>query len=148
MRKTILALFVAVFSVVAVQAQSFEGKGKSDISVGLASGFNGYDHLGIQGNYNVGVHDFVSVGLQANMWFSDFNMYIGPRANFHLLNCLNPSTTTKFDVYASATMGVRFGDKTQFTAGGYIGAKYDVSSTISIKAEVGSNPMLGVVFRL
>lgn len=147
MKKVILTIVMAFCVLTAVNAQSFEGKGKSDLSVGLAAGFNKYDKLGVQANYNVGVHDFVSVGAQVNMWFSDFNMYVGPRANFHLLNCINPSTVTKFDVYLSATMGVRFGDKTEFAAGGYVGAKYDVSNSIAIKAEIGSNPMLGVAFK-
>ncbi|MDD4819526.1 MAG: hypothetical protein PHD21_01660 [Flavobacteriales bacterium] len=147
MKKILLALILVAGLTISANAQSFEGKGKSDLSVGLASGFNKYDKLGVQANYNIGVHDFVSVGAQVNMWFSDFNMYIGPRANFHLLNCIDPSTVSKFDVYLSATMGVRFGDKTQFAAGGYVGAKYDLSDAIAIKAEVGSNPMLGVAFK-
>ena len=103
----------------------------------------------MQGNYNIGVHEFISVGGQVNMLFDDdFQMYIGPRANFHLLNAITPSTTSPFDVYISATMGIQFGDKTKFNAGGYLGAKYDISNRFGVKLEIGSNVMAGVVFKL
>ncbi|MBQ1276475.1 MAG: hypothetical protein II371_04360 [Flavobacteriales bacterium] len=148
MKKAILTLLVVFMGIGVANAQAFAGKGSDELSVGIAAGFNTYDHIGLQANYNVGVHDFVSVGGQVNMWFSDFNVYVGPRANFHILNCINPSTTSNFDVYLSATMGLRFGDKTQFTGGGYVGAKYQINDTWCIKAEVGSNPMLGVIIRL
>lgn len=149
MKKTLLAMFFVFIASAAVNAQSFQGKGKSDLSVGLTSGFNSYNILGIQGNYNVGVHEFISVGGQVNMLFDDdFQMYIGPRANFHLLNAITPTTTSPFDVYISATMGVQFGDKTKFNAGGYLGAKYDISNRFGVKLEIGSNVMAGVVFKL
>lgn len=142
-------MFFVFIASAAVNAQSFQGKGKSDLSVGLTSGFNSYNILGIQGNYNIGVHEFISVGGQVNMLFDDdFQMYIGPRANFHLLNAITPTTTSPFDVYISATMGVQFGDKTKFNAGGYLGAKYDISNRFGVKLEIGSNVMAGVVFKL
>ena len=149
MIKTFLEMFFVFIASAAVNAQSFEGKGKSDLSVGLTSGFNSYNILGVQGNYNIGVHEFISVGGQVNMLFDDdFQMYIGPRANFHLLNAITPSTTSPFDVYISATMGIQFGDKTKFNAGGYLGAKYDISNRFGVKLEIGSNVMAGVVFKL
>lgn len=40
MKKTLLAMFFVFIASAAVNAQSFEGKGKSDLSVGLTSGFN------------------------------------------------------------------------------------------------------------
>ena len=106
-------LFVVLFALLAgmtVNAQAFQGKGSSQLSVGITSGFNTYNILGIQGNYDYGVADFISVGGQVNLLFDDdFKMYVGPRANFHLLNAITPSKTGPFDVYLSATMGVQFG---------------------------------------
>lgn len=58
-------LFVVLFALLAgmtVNAQAFQGKGSSQLSVGITSGFNTYDILGIQGNYDYGVADFISVG--------------------------------------------------------------------------------------
>ena len=145
-------LFVVLFALLAgmtVNAQAFQGKGSSQLSVGITSGFNTYDILGIQGNYDYGVADFISVGGQVNLLFDDdFKMYVGPRANFHLLNAITPSKTGPFDVYLSATMGVQFGGKTKFNGGGYLGASYDITSHIAVKLEVGSNVMAGVLFRL
>ncbi len=145
-------LFVVLFALLAgmtVNAQAFQGKGSSQLSVGITSGFNTYNILGIQGNYDYGVADFISVGGQVNLLFDDdFKMYVGPRANFHLLNAITPSKTGPFDVYLSATMGVQFGGKTKFNGGGYLGAPYDIPSHIAVKLEVGSNVMAGVLFRL
>ena len=138
-------LFVVLFALLAgmtVNAQAFQGKGSSQLSVGITSGFNTYNILGIQGNYDYGVADFISVGGQVNLLFDDdFKMYVGPRANFHLLNAITPSKTGPFDVYLSATMGVQFGGKTKFNGGGYLGASYDITSHIAVKLEVGSNVM-------
>lgn len=143
-----IVLFVFAVGVWA-NAQSFQGKGSSQISVGLSSGFNSYDVLGVQGNYDYGVADFVSVGGQASLIFDDdFKMYVGPRANFHLLNAITPSEPGAFDVYLSVTAGVQFGDKTKFTGGGYVGASYDLSSRFAIKLEAGSGLMAGVLIRL
>lgn len=149
MKKTLLVMLFALLGCSAANAQAFQGKGSSQLGVGISSGFNTYNVVGIQGNYDYGVMDFISVGGQVNMLFDDdFEMYIGPRANFHLLNAITPSKPGPFDVYLGATMGVQFGHKTKFTGGGYLGASYDITSHIAVKLEAGSNIMAGVMFRL
>ena len=149
MKKGLFIVLFALLAGVSAHAQAFQGKGSSQISVGITSGFNSYDILGVQGNYDYGVADFISVGGQVNLLFDDdFKMYVGPRANFHLLNAITPSKPGPFDVYLGATMGVQFGDKTKFTGGGYLGASYDITSQIAVKLEAGSNIMAGVLFRL
>ena len=149
MKKTLFFALFVLAGCFCANAQAFQGKGSSQLSVGITSGFNTYDILGVQGNYDYGVADFISVGGQVNLLFGDdFKMYVGPRANFHLLNAITPSKTGPFDVYLSATMGVQFGGKTKFTGGGYLGASYDITSHIAVKLEAGSNVMAGGLFRL
>ena len=99
MKKTLLVMLFALLGCSAANAQAFQGKGSSQLGVGISSGFNTYNVVGIQGNYDYGVMDFISVGGQVNMLFDDdFEMYIGPRANFNLLNAITPSKPGPFDV--------------------------------------------------
>lgn len=79
---TVFVLAAAVFAGSNAQAQ-FE-KGDKLLNVGIGGGGYGFYSGGIAigGSFEAGIHDFISIGAQADFRFYNYGYLLGPRSSY------------------------------------------------------------------
>lgn len=141
-----------------VQAQSFQGRGDHTFGFGITPGYHWGHGVGFQGSYDVGVHEFFSVGGQLNLDFNDshhhhdhdhshMGMFIGGRGNFHILNAIE-EVNGPFDLYVGASLGMRIHDGAHFGAGGHLGFRWNFRPRWAMYTELGSGGVFGLTMKL
>jgi hypothetical protein len=179
MKKTLLMLFVAaVLSVTSDKAFAQYEKGdkllNAGINVGGGNGFNG--GFGLGASYEQGIHDFISVGAQADFvsWKYGYFGYnwkynfftVAARGSYHYGKHF--LTMDKLDLYAGPVLGYTIASVKEpsgygsnyvdnygsgVTVGVFAGARYYFKPTTAVFAEVGGGnrsfvPLkLGVTFK-
>ena len=137
----VLLLFFGAFS---LNAQNYSGKGDQKLS----AGFNFYGHgTGIKATYDYGLSDSFSIGFGGvfyNTGSYDSKFFLFGRGDFHFAEALD--APSELDLYLGVELGL-VGDH-DFGLGGHLGARYALSSTVSIFAEVGNNGALGISINL
>ncbi len=138
-------LFLMAFMVMSsVYSQNFSGKGDQK----LQAGFNFYGHgTGIKATYDYGVSDVFSVGggtVFYNTGNYDSKFFLFGRGDFHFAEALE--APSELDVYLGLELGL-VGDG-ELGLGGHLGARYLISNSVSIFAEVGNNGALGIAVNL
>lgn len=165
MKKIIASLVVVSAMVLAGNksfAQAFE-KGDKLVNVGInLGGTYGGGGVGVGGSFETGIHDFISVGAQAdfvswNYGWTGYNwkynfLNIGGRGSYHFGKHF--LDVDKLDLYAGLALGYRIasykdpsGWSGSYTSsygsgvflGGYGGARYYFKPSLGAFAEVGYN---------
>jgi hypothetical protein len=118
------------------------------VLAGGISTYKGWTGYGLQGSYAYRINKYFSLGVQGNAFFKDGkykgdrSLYIGARANFHILPLF---VNSKFDLYAGGTAGgYHDNNKTVFKAMAYLGFAYDFSKHWGLFAEAGNIGTLGL----
>jgi hypothetical protein len=138
-------LFLMAFIVMtSVYSQNFLGKGDQK----LQAGFNFYGNgSGIKATYDYGLNDMFSIGIGGVFYNSgtyDSKFFLFGRGDFHFAEALE--VTSKLDLYLGVELGL-VGDG-ELGLGGHLGARYLISNSVSIFAEVGNNGALGIAVNL
>lgn len=143
LKKSILFVLLIV-GAYTVNAQTFSGKGDQKFQ----AGFNFYGNgTGIKATYDYGVGDKFSIGV-GGVFFNtgdyDSKFFLFGRGDFHFGEPLN--APDELDVYLGAELGL-IGDG-DFGIGGHLGARYALSNTVALFAEVGNNGAVGIAINL
>ncbi|WP_159475310.1 hypothetical protein [Dyadobacter sp. 3J3] len=175
MKKILSTLIViAILGVTSHSAFAQYEKGDKLLNVGLnLGGTYGGGGVGVGASYEVGIHEFISVGAQADFttWNYGFSGYkwrynfftIAARGSYHYGKHF--LKTDKLDLYAGPSLGYRvssFSDPDGYSGfyndgygsgvfvGIFAGAKYYFKPTTAVFAEVGYNaaPLkIGISFK-
>ncbi|QRR02761.1 hypothetical protein [Dyadobacter sandarakinus] len=162
MKKTLLMLFVAsVLSMASEKAFAQFEKGDKILNVGIGGGGYGFygGGIAIGGSFEYGVHDFISVGAQADFRFYNYSYLVGPSSNYvsvpiaargsyhygkHFL------TIEQLDLYAGPALGFNIDGNEYYTnsavvAGVFAGAKYYFKPAMGVFLELaGGTNMIPV----
>jgi hypothetical protein len=175
MKKFLFLLFVAAsLSVTSEKAFAQFEKGDKLLNVGLnLGGTYGGGGIGVGASFEAGVHDFISVGAQADLvtWNYGYFGYkwrynfftVAARGSYHFGKHF--ITMDKLDLYAGPSLGFRissYNDPDGYSGvydngygsgvffGAFAGAKYYFKPNLGVFAEVGYNasPLkVGVAFK-
>ncbi|REA56016.1 hypothetical protein DSL64_27430 [Dyadobacter luteus] len=164
MKKTLLMLVVAaLFSVTSEKAFAQFEKGDKLLNAGInLGGTYGGGGVGVGASFEGGVHDFISVGGQADLvtWSNGFGGYkwkytfftVAARGSYHFGKHF--LTIDNLDLYAGPSIGYRianYKDPSGWTGfydnaydngvffGAFAGARYYFKPTMGVFAEVGYN---------
>jgi hypothetical protein len=134
-------LFLGVYT---LQAQNFSGKGDQKLQAGFSFYGKG---TGIKATYDYGLSDMFSVGggavfYNTGDYKSKFSIF--GRGDFHFAQELE--APDELDLYLGAEIGL-IGDG-DFGFNGHLGGRYNLSNSISIFLEVGTNGALGIALDL
>lgn len=173
MKKILLMLFVAAFlSVASEKAFAQYEKGDKLLNVGLDLGGTYGGGLGVGASYEVGIHDFISVGAQADFmrWDRSFAGYkwgynfftAAARGSYHFGKHF--IKVDNLDLYAGPALGFRassYSDNTGYSGyennyggglffGVFAGVRYYFKPNMGAFAEIGDNAAalkLGLAFK-
>lgn len=143
---TLLATFITLFYSQQSQAQVWSGRGDQKLQIG----FNGWGYgTGIVGTYDHGIHEFISLGLGGEYYFTphkdhvDDHFFLAGRLNFHL----NPliGLGNNFDIYPGLKLGLH---GSHFGWGAHLGLRYMLNPKIGLFGEFGNMGALGIVINL
>lgn len=163
MKKIYLALCLTMLAVSSMNAQESAFK-KNDNLLNLGLGVNSYYHGGIplSISFEHGITDLISAGLVVDYLSDKYNygptysykftsLYFGARGSLHV-NELLKLNTSKFDLYAGATLGYRsFNWKDNYSGtslddiygsgmfvGVHVGGKYYFTPALGAFTELGA----------
>lgn len=148
-KSTLLSIIVALsalFMTQAADAQVWSGRGDQKFQIGLAP--YGYG-TGIVASYDHGIHEFLSLGVGGEYYFSrtkkyeDQHFFIAGRLNLHLNPLLGLGD--KFDIYPGVKLGLH-GDR--FGWGAHLGLRYMLTPKVGIFGEFGNMGGIGVAINL
>lgn len=170
MKKVILILFLVVTSSTVFGQRVMEGESQVNAGIGFTSGWG----LPFYGGFDYGVHEDITVGLQASYATRTYNagtygdykanwFGIGANGNYHFNTILG--IPDNFDVYAGVTLAYNSlsynypngfaGSNTGSGVGfaGQLGARYYFSDNFGINLEFGggniaSGGKIGISFKL
>lgn len=158
MKKSIFLVFAVILTAsVSSFSQGFD-KGVSNVNLGLNLGWG----VGIQGSYDVGITEQISVGAGAsfNTGYWGYNSFaVGGRGAYHFGAHFNDwfnFDDSKSDPYVGAVLGFRGlnGNGTRVLSngvyfGGMVGYRYGFSDSFGVYAEAGSPySSIGITFKL
>jgi hypothetical protein len=162
MKKTLLMLLVAaVLSVTSDKAFAQFEKGDKLLNAGInLGGTYGGGGIGVGASYEQGIHDFISVGAQADFVRWNYGGWVGSKINYNFFTIAARGsyhfgkhflTMDNLDLYAGPSLGYRiasfsydgvgyngtYGNGVFF--GAFAGARYYFKPTMGVFAEVGYN---------
>ena len=121
----------------------------------LSGGVSTYEKwtgYGLQASYTYRVSKFISIGAQGNAFLKegkysgDRDLYMGIRANFHVLPLFVENS--RFDLYAAGTAGFGRDDSLEkFETMWYFGSSYDFDKYWGVFVEAGNIGVLGLRLR-
>lgn len=164
MKKTLqLLVITSVLSIFSMRAFAQFEKGDKILNVGIGGGGYGYYGGGIAvgGSYEVGIHDFISVGAQADLRFYDYgygsytSLPIAARGSYHYGKHF--LKIDALDLYAGPAVGVnidgsKYYNDSKVVFGVFAGARYYFKPAMGVFAELsgGTNVIpakIGVSFK-
>ena len=157
---SILLFIAALFSFSSLSAQSFE---KGDVMISPGFGIGTYGGILGRGfavpvvlNFDVGVHEYVSVGAYGGFWTRKYRTFIsdtrytsahvGVRASFHWWQLLDEKVSAdllgdKLDVYLTAWGGYNVRSSLSRGQGGLqMGVRYFFTEAVGVFGEFGGTP--------
>lgn len=141
MKKTLFMLVVAaLFSAASEKAFAQFEKGDKILNLGLGGGGYGFYSGGVAvgGSFEVGIHDFISVGAQADIRFYNYGYLYGPKDNYVALPIAARGSyhygkhflkINELDLYAGPALGFNIDGNDYYTnsaivIGAFAGARY------------------------
>ncbi len=172
--KNLILTITAVIISFTLSAQAFE-KGDVMISPGIGLGVYGVGYsvgfaVPVVLNFDIGVHDYVSVGAYGGFWTRKWNYafnddyrftssHFGARASFHFWQLIDDKVSSdlksdKLDIYVTPWLGYNlrtskyvgsgsatvFNYGNRFQGGAQVGVRYFVSKNIGFFGEWGGTP--------
>ncbi len=155
---TVFVLAAAVFAGSNAQAQFEKGDKLLNAGINLGGTYGG-GGFGLGASFEAGVHDFISVGAQAD-WVSWNYGWIGSSVKYNFINIgargsyhfgKHFLTIDNLDLYAGAALGYRIAkysyDGLGYSSaygngifgGGFAGARYYFKENLGVFAELGYN---------
>jgi hypothetical protein len=162
MKKTLLMLFVAaVLSVTTDKAFAQFEKGDKLLNLGIGGGGYGFYGGGfaVGGSFEVGIHDFISVGAQADIRFYSYGYLYAAKSSYVALPIAARGSyhygkhflkIDKLDLYAGPALGFNIDGNDYYTAspiviGAFAGARYYFKPAMGVFAELaGGTNMLPI----
>jgi len=163
MKKTLLMLFVAaILSVTSDKAFAQYEKGDKLLNAGIGGGgygFYGGGGFAVGGSFEYGVHEFISVGAQADLRFYNYGYLLGPSDNYVALPIAARGsyhygkhflTIDKLDLYAGPALGFNIDGNQYYTnsalvIGAFAGARYYFKPAMGVFLELaGGTNMIPV----
>ncbi len=141
MKKTLFLLFVAAALSLSAQ-KAFAQYEKGDKILNLGIGGGGYGFYGggfaVGGSFEAGIHEFISVGAQADIRFYNYGYLLGPSSNYVALPIAARGSyhygkhflkIDKLDLYAGPMLGFNIDGNEYYTTsplviGVFAGARY------------------------
>jgi hypothetical protein len=154
MKKTLLMLFVAaLLSVTSEKAFAQFEKGDKLLNAGIGVGGYGYygSAFAVGASFEYGVHDFISVGAQADINFYSYrglgyregytSLPIAARGSYHYGKHF--LTVNELDLYAGPTLGINIDGSRYYTGspiviGAFAGARYYFQPAMGVFAELSA----------
>jgi len=162
MKKIFLMFFVAAFMSLASE-KAFAQYEKGDKILNLGIGGGGYGFYGggfaVGGSVEFGVHEFISVGAQADIRFYNYGYLLGPSENYVALPIAARGsyhygkhflTIDKLDLYAGPALGFNIDGNQYYTSsalvvGAFAGARYYFKPAMGVFLELaGGTNMIPV----
>ena len=172
--KKIITILLVCFIAISANAQAFE-KGDVMISPGVGLGVYGVGYsvgfaVPVMLNFDIGVHDYVSVGAYGGFWTRKWNYgfnddyrftssHFGARASFHFWQLIDDKVSAdlkgdKLDIYVTPWLGYNlrtskylgsastynFGWGNRFQGGAQVGVRYFLSDNFGFFGEWGGTP--------
>jgi hypothetical protein len=155
MKKTLLMLFVAaLLSVTSEKAFAQFEKGDKLLNAGIGVGGYGFYGSGfaVGASFEYAVHDFISVGGQADINFYSYGYGFGPKASYTSLPIAARGsyhygkhflTVNELDLYAGPTLGFNIDGNSYYTnspivIGAFAGARYYFKPAMGVFAELSA----------
>jgi len=133
-------LVATVFSLASQKVFAQYEKGDKILNLGIGGGGYGFYNGGfaVGGSFEVGVHEFISVGAQADIRFYNYGYLLGPNDNYVALPIAARGsyhygkhflTIDKLDLYAGPALGFNIDGNEYYTSsaiviGVFAGARY------------------------
>ena len=138
-------LFVLAFfmCVIAVNGQSYDGKGDKKFNIGYEAYGLGN---GIKATYDYGLGELFSIGAGGTVYFDneENDYFIYARTQLHLGIAFD--LPCKFDIYPGVELGYVSSEKVGIA--GYVGFRYFITDKMGLFAEIGNNGALGLSFNV
>ncbi|WP_439558946.1 hypothetical protein [Dyadobacter sp.] len=153
MKKILFMFFVAsVLSATSEKAFAQFEKGDKILNLGIGGGgygFYGGGGFAVGGSFEVGVHEFISVGAQADIRFYNYGYLLGPSDNYVALPIAARGsyhygkhflTIDQLDLYAGPALGFNIDNNQYYTSsalviGAFAGARYYFKPTFGAFVE-------------
>ena len=150
MKKLLLSLVVILSINTIANAQAWDGKGDTKISIGYE--FYSYSTISNLGNtqdglvttIDYGITDNISIGTGINYNLNSTNFYFNLRSDYHFQHLLELSSN--FDVYAGADIGLNTYHDNDWDLGFHIGSRFMFTDVIGIYLEVGNRGNIGLSY--
>ncbi len=136
----LMLLVAAVISLVPNESYAQFEKGDKILNLGIGGGGYGFYSSGfaVGGSFEYGIHDFVSVGAQADIKFYNYGYLVGPKSNYVALPIAARGsyhygkhflTIDNLDLYAGPALGINIDNNQYYTnsvivIGVFAGARY------------------------
>jgi hypothetical protein len=151
--KKILFMILVVAALGTTSQKAFAQYEKGDKILNLGIGGGGYGFYGggfaVGGSFEVGVHEFVSVGAQADIRFYNYGYLLGPSDNYVALPIAARGsyhygkhflTIDKLDLYAGPALGFNIDGNQYYTSsalviGVFAGARYYFKPAMGVFVE-------------
>lgn len=169
MKKILSILFVAtILGVSSQQAFAQFEKGDKLLNAGIGGGGYGWYSGGfaVGASFEVGIHEYISVGAQADIRFYSYGYLLGPKDSYVALPVAARGSyhygkhflkIDKLDLYAGPALGFNIDGNEYYTAtpiviGAFAGARYYFKPALGVFAELGGGTNMlpikaGVTFK-